>query len=929
MTRTPIESFLELTRKSGLIDAQRLNLYLEKLAEAQGIPEDPKELAALMVRDAVLSKFQSEQLISGKWRGFYVGKYRVLERIGIGGMGQVYLAEHRTMKRRYAIKVLPRSKAADPAALERFEREARAGGSIDHPNIVRAYDKDQDGDLHYLVMDFVDGCSLSEIVRATGPLDVTRAGNYMYQSALGLKHAHESGLIHRDVKPANILIDRQGVAKILDMGLARFFNDQNDMITKKYDETVLGTADYLSPEQAIDSHNVDIRSDFYSFGCTYYYTLTGKPPFDEGSVAQKLIWHQTRTPKSAKEHRPDIPEDLVAVLNRCMMKQADDRYATPDELLQALTGYADFNFPPTPAELPELSAIARGVAFGGDVLANVQLPGGPAASTPEPLTKDPDSKSPIFDSQLAKRGGEDSTVSIRSEESGEHKAMPPVPPSAPTQPVMISPAKSAGIAPRTSSNPPVIVDPVSPPIQQSTWDPVPSPFSAQAPVAVKVEALPATELPSRIQRKRQAQQQGVTTLPPWVWWALGVALASTIGVAIYLFVFSKPGGTGQPAPPTAPSGFTSPDPGKEAGALLPTAGPRTWHVAQTKLEGVDCTSINEAIGKAGPGDSIVITDQQIYQEALTLTPRSSKRGFGGIALRAEINQEGKRAKLMPPAAHSTGQPLISIENVDRLTISGLLVDGDGRTQNLMEIKGKCSRLFLDDLRLEGFQATGILVNQLDTTGRQEAAFTRVWIRPRRPQNQPAQSAISLQGSSCNGLQIRNSRLEGPYLAAIRIAAPLQRFLMEHCKLYAGLGQGMCWTDALTPDSRLALIIQQNTFWNFESGLLFQAPLKAEDIQIVIRNNVFYQVKNVLQVDQEKAKIKPESLTRGITGGGNIYEQGTCQPGDGSRVPRFGLKPVAFTLNTGSISPQEFLSYPSNSPLQTAGEQQDPIGAIIK
>ena len=239
------------------------------------------------------------------------------------------------MKRRYAIKVLPRAKAADPAALERFEREARAGGSIDHPNIVRAYDKDQDGDLHYLVMDFVDGCSLSEVVHATGPIEPIRAGNYLYQSALGLKHAHDSGLIHRDIKPANILIDRQGVIKILDMGLARFFNDHDDVITKKYDETVLGTADYLSPEQAIDSHNVDIRSDIYSLGCTFYYVLTAQAPFGDGSVAQKLIWHQTRTPKPLTEVRSGIPDQLSTIIARCMMKKVNDRFGSPGELIEA------------------------------------------------------------------------------------------------------------------------------------------------------------------------------------------------------------------------------------------------------------------------------------------------------------------------------------------------------------------------------------------------------------------------------------------------------------------------------------------------------------------------------------------------------------------------------------------------------------------
>ena len=545
MNRTPIESFLDLTRKSGLVEVGRLNQYLERLEQVEKIPEDSKDMAALMVRDAVLSRFQADQLLAGKWRGFYVGKYRVIERIGIGGMGQVYLAEHRTMKRRYAIKVLPRAKSADPASLERFEREARAGGSIDHPNIVRAYDKDQDGDLHYLVMDFVDGCSLSEIVTATGPLDPQRAGNYLYQAALGLQHAHDSGLIHRDIKPANILIDRQGVVKILDMGLARFFNDHDDMITKKYDETVLGTADYLSPEQAIDSHTVDIRSDIYSMGCTFYYTLTGQPPFGDGSVAQKLIWHQTRAPKLLSEVRPDIPNDLNAIIARCMMKKADDRFASPSALIEVLVQYADQVYPPTEKELAELSPMARGVPFGGDILSGV-LSGGTVAPVEIVTAKDPDSKSPIFDSQLVKRGNDDSTVNIRSGDSsikgiktgtGPVKAptapiIPPVP-LQPTVPVMVTPAKAAGIAPRPQSSPPIIIgrDPPSPllPAKQ-TWDPYSTPLPFESPLGSQpMEVLPAKEGP--------VSGRSLSDIPSWVWLAVvSAVIVIFLGLVIFFII---------------------------------------------------------------------------------------------------------------------------------------------------------------------------------------------------------------------------------------------------------------------------------------------------------------------------------------------------------------------------------------------------------
>src|SRR5207247_730125 len=211
--------------------------------------------------------FQAEQFLAGKWRRFTLGKYKVLERLGAGGMGSVYLCEHKLMRRRVAVKVLPTAKAADPASLERFYREARAVAALDHPNIIRAYDVDHEEDLHFLVMEYVDGLSLQDLVRKSGPLAPATAANYIGQAARGLQHAHEvAGLVHRDIKPGNLIVDRGGTVKILDMGLARFFNDQDDMLTQKYDENVLGTADYLAPEQALDSHNVDIRADVYSLG---------------------------------------------------------------------------------------------------------------------------------------------------------------------------------------------------------------------------------------------------------------------------------------------------------------------------------------------------------------------------------------------------------------------------------------------------------------------------------------------------------------------------------------------------------------------------------------------------------------------------------------------------------------------------------------
>ncbi|HEX5271434.1 MAG TPA: serine/threonine-protein kinase, partial [Gemmataceae bacterium] len=236
--------FLSLTRQSGLLDAKDLDAYLR--ARNGAMPDTPSALAAEMVREGLLTGFQAGQFLKGKWRGFVIaGKYKLLEHLGSGGMANVFLCEHVTMHRRVALKVLPPSQAKDPGVVERFYREARAVATLDHPNIVRAHDIDRDDKTHFIVMEYVDGSSLQDIVKKRGPLAIGRAANYIRQAAVGLDAAHRAGVVHRDIKPGNILVDRSGTVKILDMGLARFFRDDGDDITKKFDENcVLGTADY-------------------------------------------------------------------------------------------------------------------------------------------------------------------------------------------------------------------------------------------------------------------------------------------------------------------------------------------------------------------------------------------------------------------------------------------------------------------------------------------------------------------------------------------------------------------------------------------------------------------------------------------------------------------------------------------------------------
>ena len=338
MPKPSLNTFLELVAKSGLIDQEKLSAATTALRDAGGRwqTDDAKVVADHLVEQGLLTTWQANKLLDGRYKGFFLGKYKLLGHLGTGGMSSVYLAEHTRMQRRVAIKVLPQNRVEDASYLERFTREAQAVAALSHPNIVHAYDVDNDGNVHYLVMEYVEGRDLQRLVSQEGPLPFPLAADYIAQAAEGLAHAHEAGLIHRDIKPANLLLDTKGTVKILDLGLARFSAEDETSLTVANEENVLGTADYLAPEQAINSHRVDARADIYSLGCTLYFLLTGHPPFPEGSLAQRLLMHQTKQPASIYEDRPDAPPGLVEICERMMAKRPEDRYASALEVRDAL-----------------------------------------------------------------------------------------------------------------------------------------------------------------------------------------------------------------------------------------------------------------------------------------------------------------------------------------------------------------------------------------------------------------------------------------------------------------------------------------------------------------------------------------------------------------------------------------------------------------
>ena len=335
-----LDSFLAVLGKSTLVPAERLSALLETFRKQHPAVNEGQPFAEALIAQNVITPWQAEKLLQGKHKGFFLGKYRLLALLGKGGMSSVYLAEHVLMRRRCAIKVLPAKRVNDTSYLGRFHREAQAVAALDHPNIVRAYDVDheQDGsvEIHFLVMEFVDGLSLLDLVNRDGRLPPPAAAEYIRQSALGLEHAHRAGLIHRDIKPGNLLVDNSGVVKVMDLGLARFFSgEEGESLTLQYDEKVLGTADYLAPEQAVDSHDIDSRADIYSLGCTLYFLLTGHPPFTQGTLPQRLMAHQTKEPPPIEAERKDVPASLLAIMKRMMAKQPGECYPNATGVAEA------------------------------------------------------------------------------------------------------------------------------------------------------------------------------------------------------------------------------------------------------------------------------------------------------------------------------------------------------------------------------------------------------------------------------------------------------------------------------------------------------------------------------------------------------------------------------------------------------------------
>ncbi len=346
MTPLSREKFLRHLTRSRLATPKQI----ERVTESVSADADSVVLAQQFVRKGILTPFQARVLMRGRPVAFHLGLYQIQAEIGRGGMGRVYKALHRTMKRTVALKVLSSELTQSPSAIRAFRKEIEAASRLNHPNIVFAFDAGEENGRHFLVMEYIAGRDLASLVKSHGPMPVSLACEVIRQAACGLQHAHEANFIHRDIKPGNLIVEENAseagmVVKILDFGLARIAEAHRSTESVYEDvasnqQKILGTPDYMAPEQGRDVTKADIRSDLYSLGCTFYFLLTGEVPFEGGGVLQKIMRHLHESPKNIELLRTDLPLEVAAIVRKLMAKDPGDRFQTPHELALALAPFA-------------------------------------------------------------------------------------------------------------------------------------------------------------------------------------------------------------------------------------------------------------------------------------------------------------------------------------------------------------------------------------------------------------------------------------------------------------------------------------------------------------------------------------------------------------------------------------------------------------
>jgi serine/threonine-protein kinase len=785
-----LDSFLAVLKRSNLLNEGQVATALEKFRTtnpAAGV--DAKPFAEFLVRNKVLTVWQAEKVLQGKHKGFFLGRYRLLSLLGKGGMSSVYLAEHTVMKRRCALKVLPAKRVNDASYLGRFHREAQAVAALDHPNIVRAYDVDmtQDAgiDIHFLSMEFVQGKSLLELVQEKGPIPVADAVEYIRQSAEGLDHAHKAGLVHRDIKPGNLLLTPGGVIKILDLGLARFFNDEEASLTVEHDEKVLGTADYISPEQAIDSHKVDHRTDIYSLGCTLYFLLTGHPPFNSGSLAQRLIAHQTKPAPPITAERPDVPVSLIAIMDKMMAKKEPDRHQTAQEVADALAAWQKRS----PAET--VAAAKPALMAPAAVITSEK-----AAEIPVAHATDSGVKSKVRTVATKSRSGTGSSV-VRGKP--DIPAAPVESPDAAVDPFgflndlnieAAPPSPSDSKAGRSSSrklnqaaketaklslSPTEVSSPTPVEIDEpSAWDQAfdPNLLNLEEPVPegpldfdldAEVPA-PAQSEPVKQEIKKPATRFDALTSPKSgkrLVRALLLAAVPILATAFWVFrddlfpsVATAPDQS--PQAPVAPVVPVTPMKPVTPEVAVIEVGPE-GHFA-TVSEAINYVRKNFQPLTETDARTILLKGGLTFSESVRIVNEDSTYFPRSVTIKSDGS---------PAIIKGNGkQPALTLQDVDTLAIDGVSFDGNSAAV-AVSVVGHCPSTRLLNLKVQNFTETAVRLENLSGAAGQEFLIDGLRITANVPTASGIRCVVSLTGNT-KSVHLRNCRIVGPLKSGLEV-----------------------------------------------------------------------------------------------------------------------------------------------------------------
>jgi eukaryotic-like serine/threonine-protein kinase len=828
-----LESFLAVLKRSNLVPPDRLQPLLEAYQRQSATTNDSRKFADFLIAQKALTSWQAEKLLQGKHKGFFLGKYRLLSLVGKGGMSSVYLAEHQLMRRRCAIKVLPTRRLNNASYLARFHREAQAVAALDHRNIVRAYDVDHevDGemDIHFLVMEYVEGTGLLDLVVncPNSRLPPVVAAEYIRQAALGLQHAHVAGLVHRDIKPGNLLVDTTGTVKVLDLGLARFFEGSEETsLTVQHDERVLGTADYLAPEQAVDSHGVDARADIYSLGCTLYLCLTGRPPFTQGTLAQRLMAHQTKEPPTVESLEPGVPRELADIVRKMMAKDPANRFQSAAEVAAALEAWLKTtpksDFDRTFAGLDRLTPnpAPKSTVAGG-------------ADTVRPGSRDDASRTPLV----------------------ERRRKEPPPRTQKVSPHSASDRKRRESAPRNDDRATRKASAIRIDDQETTIGGPP-----EHPLPVFIPDIPGseTQLGSDTEKELTADSSSSLDLPVdtedsfvrrsakkkqtsplvtmWdglnkrqrhtviIWGSVG--LGTLVLLLLMVWTMLKSDDEQPSSAAKSPAAAAPPVAKREYGPEILIGSPDGLPTIGAALDYVRLNKDKFPGEPTKPSWTIKVPGGKVYDESI----RVHRSEEGSLAEWVSIVSEGETPAVLNP---SGAGPVIDLEGAEKLTIRGFVLDGKGR-ETVARLSGFLVGMRLEDLQLRDVGHVGIACEDISGLQSFVVQFTRLRFQGASP------DAVAVQIRDIRQASFEGCRFIGLMRTGIEFSegAYDQDISIRHC-VFHDLQSAVRFVGQGRDVQRI--VFANNTIHRVQQGLVFDEMPLPGSAGLMIHHNLFIQV----------------------------------------------------------------------------------------